>query len=97
MGEEKGPDAVGEAVVGLDEFLTAQLQALEDPRNVHQVRERLFGQRWTESFDAEALPTGLLDRVRPQVDLAWAALSRYPWDLYGAQKALKAAVEQAKA
>jgi hypothetical protein len=87
-GEEER-DVVGE----LREFLEAQLDALEDPRNVHQVRERLFGKKWAEPFDREALPEGVFEKVAADVDRAWGALSRYPWDLYGAQQALKASVE----
>ncbi|MQA92539.1 MAG: hypothetical protein GEU90_20345 [Gemmatimonas sp.] len=82
------------ALEQLRSSLIAQLDALEDPQNVHKVRERLFGRRWAESIDTEALPKDLFDRVATEVDRAWTALSRYPWDLHGAQQALQAAVDQ---
>jgi hypothetical protein len=77
-------------------FLEAQLGELDDARNVHRVRERLYGKAWAEPFDIDALPEGMFDRVAADVDRAWNALTRYPWDLHGAQQALKSARDTAR-
>ena len=93
--EDATQDAAGAAVEALRGFLERQLEELEDPRNVHTVRERLYGRRWTEALDIESLPEDVEATVTAEVERAWGALSRYPWDLYGAQQALKSAVERA--
>jgi hypothetical protein len=92
MGEVNQQEAQLRATEELLGFLEAQLAELEDARNVHRVRERLFGDRWAETLDVEALPEGIFEPVAAEVDRAWNALTRYPWDLYGAQQALKTAV-----
>ncbi len=77
------------------DFLDAQLTDLEDPGNVHKVRERLYGRRWTEHLDMNSLEPAVAESVTGEVERAWGALARYPWDLYGAQQALKSAVDKA--
>lgn len=93
--EESTNDPVADAIESVRGYLRTQLEALEDPRNVHTVRERLYGRRWAEQVDAEQLPEGLEAGVTQELERAWTALSRYPWDLHGAQQALEAALARA--
>ncbi|MEX2582973.1 MAG: hypothetical protein WD766_06855 [Gemmatimonadota bacterium] len=91
--EEPSDESGTTPIEQLRDFLGVQLADLEDPRNVHQVRERLYGRRWAETLDLEALEAGVAEPIVNEVGRAWAALSRYPWDLHGAQRALQAAIE----
>jgi hypothetical protein len=77
--------------------LRTRLQAMRDQLAAgdhNTPRTALYADRWMDDVDVAELPAEILGGVASSTDLAHAALSRWPPDLYGAGQALDQALER---